>query len=60
MSNNLPRDCCPICGHQFDQHYLDSLEPDQPFICPNHDIWKNDPITKESLITEDDDYAWVE
>lgn len=45
------KNCCPICGYQFD-------EVEDINICPTgHEGWGN-KFTKDELITEDDDYAW--
>jgi hypothetical protein len=48
--NNLPKDCCPICGYQYEdlEKELDNWQ------CIDCGHW----IHKDELITEEDDYAW--
>lgn len=44
----LPRDCCPICGYQFD-------DVRKVQVCP----YCYEESEADKLITLDDDYAWV-
>jgi hypothetical protein len=46
----LPRDCCPICGHQFQ-------EVQDVNVCPTEHYGEQE-FTRDELISEDDDYAW--
>lgn len=45
---SLPRDCCPVCGHQFE-------EVTEQQTCPRCE----QTSCRDDLITEDADYAWV-
>lgn len=48
-ATTLP-DCCPMCGHQFDD--LDNL----PVYCPVC----REPVDRDTLIRDGDDYAWCQ
>jgi hypothetical protein len=47
-----PKECCPICGHEFDPVREANVCPTAHY---GEQVW-----TPEQLITGDDDYAWVE
>jgi rubredoxin len=50
FSGGLPRNRCPICGHEFD-------EVKAVNVCPTIHYGEQE-FTPDDLITDDDDYAW--
>jgi hypothetical protein len=46
-----PRDCCPVCGYQFEE--VKELNE-----CPRHK--PTESFAPDELIAEDDDYAYCE
>lgn len=49
-----PRDCCPICGHQFD-------EVKEVNVCPCKGHWNiQKEFTPDELITDSDDYLYCQ
>ena len=53
-SDSQPRECCPICGREFEEVHEANL-------CNHGARWITAEVfTPEELITSDDDYAWCE
>lgn len=48
MNDEMKKNCCPICGHEFEE--INDIN-----VCPNC----GEVSKPEDLITEDDDYLWV-
>lgn len=54
----LPRNRCPVCGTEFDDEFLASERgKEEEGIMIKCDYCK-EKVDLDSLITEDDDYAW--
>lgn len=59
--DSLPRDCCPVCGYQFDSEEIEDVRDKKvdQLTCGSRfgPHWSGD---LDELITEDDDYLWVQ
>lgn len=61
VSEPLPRNCCPICGYEFDDEEIQRVidKKSESLVCRSRfgPHWQGQP---DELITSDHDYAWVQ